>query len=314
MHEARDLKKVFIIGCPRSGTTWVQLLMAQHPEVATAPETQIFAYYLDHFQRQWRHEQEGPGSKHQGPVGLSRVLSPTEFDEMCGRTAGIVFDKIAQRNPNATVLAEKSPRHALQAEFIQRVFPDAYFLHVIRDPRDTAASLLAAGRSWAPWAPKNAIDAGRLWLQCVSAARRIKDSDRYLELRYESLSSAPGRELQAVFEWLGIPRDLAFCDQAVATCEINKLKKTSKEEGLPIPGEKNPKDFFRNGAVGGWKSELTRGEIRVIEYICREAMRGTGYDLMLNGRAAPLRLPLHDALQRVRESVDWQLQKLLQKV
>jgi hypothetical protein len=35
---------------------------------------------------------------------------------------------------------------------------------------------------------------------------------------------------------------------------------------------------------------------------------------MLNGRAAPLRLPLHDALQRVRESVDWQLQKLLQKV
>jgi hypothetical protein len=42
-------------------------------------------------------------------------------------------------------------------------------------------------------------------------------------------------------------------------------------------------------------------------------MQSAGYSLIAGGRRS-FRIPLHDALQRVRESVDWQLQKLLYRV
>ena len=306
-------KKLFIIGCPRSGTTWVQLLLARHPLVATAPETQIFAYYLDHFRRQWRHEHEGPGRKHQGGAGLSRLLSEDDFLALCGRTATHVLDKIAERSPGATVVAEKSPRHALEAEFIQRVFPEAYFLHVVRDPRDTAASLLAAGRSWAPWAPHNAVAAGRLWLNCVEGARRVAGSDRYKEVRYETLRANAVAEVRAIATWLGIEWDAAAIDEAVQACELSRLQKENGESELPLPGAKSPAGFFRKGAVGGWRDDLKRSDVRVVEQICAAFMQVFDYERVTNGRRS-LRIPLHDGIQRVRESVDWQLARLVRSV
>ncbi|HEY0304235.1 MAG TPA: sulfotransferase, partial [Longimicrobiales bacterium] len=124
-----NAKKLFIVGCPRSGTTWMQLLLAQHPSIATAPETQIFAYYLEPMRKQWAQERAGAGRN--GSAGLSRLLSDAEFEELCRTSAEFVLEKIRQRNPAAAVVAEKSPKHALQADFIQRLFPDAYFLHVV---------------------------------------------------------------------------------------------------------------------------------------------------------------------------------------
>jgi hypothetical protein len=311
--ERRPFRTLFVVGCPRSGTTWVQLLLARHPQVATAPETQIFAFYLDHFRRQWRWEHEGPGRKHQGQAGLSRLLSEDEFIELCALTAGRVLDKIAGRTPGAKVVVEKSPRHALEADFIQRVFPDAYFLHVVRDPRDTAASLLAAGRSWAPWAPRNAIAAARLWTSCVAGARRVSGTDRYLEVGYEALRSNAAGQLQAITRWLGIPQDHAACEETVRACELARLQKDAGNGQLPLPGEKSPTGFFRNGEVGSWRHELSRSDVRVIEQICGPLMASAGYQRAGDGRRS-LRIRVHDSIQLVREKIDWQLQKLVRTV
>jgi hypothetical protein len=306
-------RKLFIVGCPRSGTTWVQLLLAQHPAVATAPETQIFAYYLDHFRRQWLHEHEGPGRKHQGQAGLSRLLSEDEFIGLCRQTAAVVIEKIAARKPGAAVVAEKSPRHALEADFIQRVFPDAFFLHVIRDPRDAAASLRAAGASWAPWAPKSAIAAARLWNACVEGARGVQGSAQYREVRYETLQSDTVGELERILDWLGVPLERAACERAVHACELSRLQKETRGSTLPLPGEKSPTGFFRTGEVGGWRRELSASDVRVIEQICGELMTPLGYDVVAGGKRS-IRVPLHDAVQRVRESIDWRLQKLVRSV
>lgn len=309
---ASGCKKLFIVGCPRSGTTWVQLLLAQHPQVATAPETQIFAYYLDHFRRQWRHEHEGPGRKHQGQAGLSRLLSEGEFLELCRRAASYVLEKIAEQKPGASVVAEKSPKHALEAAFIRRVFPDAYFLHVVRDPRDTAVSLMAAGRSWADWAPRSAIAAGRMWRSCVQSAREVAGGERYREIRYESLQANGSRELRDLGEWLGIGWDAAAAEEAIRACELSQLRK-SADGKLPVPGEKSPEGFFRNGTVGNWQTDLTSSDVRVIEQICGDLMNIFGYETVAGGRKS-LRIPLHNGVQRVRESIDWQLEKLVRSI
>lgn len=313
--EETGYKKVFVVGCPRSGTTWVQLLLAQIDKVATAPETQIFAYYLAQFERQWRIEQQDPDSS-QGKAGLSRVLSEAEFEAVCRTSALAVLEKIRSSRPGSTVVVEKSPKHALHAEFIKKLFPDAYFLHVIRDPRDVAVSLKAAAGSWgASWAPRSAVAAARMWVDHVEQARRIADgAGTYCEVLYESIRSDSVAQLTGVIDWLGLDVDHDAIERAVAACEFKELRKLKGSDQMPLPGTKSPEGFFRKGEVGGWRTELSKSEVRAIEYIAGPLMRELGY-LSTNGRSvAPARVRLHDGLQRVRESIDWQLARLIQRL
>ena len=312
---SESYRTLFVVGCPRSGTTWVQLLLSRHPAVATAPETQIFAYYLDHFQRQWRHELSGAGRREQGSAGLSRLLSEADFEELCRLNARLVLDKIAGRRPGASLVVEKSPRHALHAEMIRRLFPDALFLHVVRDPRDTVASLMAAGRGWgAGWAPRNAIEGARWWREHVHAARRVREpAAGYREVRFEELVRAPVAQLQGILEWLGLPAETTFCEEAVAACELSKLREGADPKTMP--GERAPRDFFRKGAPGGWRGDLSRTDARIVEHVCAPLMQELGYAPVMGGNAArPLRIPLHDTLCRLREAVDWQLQRLSYRI
>lgn len=307
----------FVVGCPRSGTTWVQLLLSRHPQVATAPETQIFAYYLEHFRRQWRVEHEGSGRKHQGRAGLSRLLGEEEFDELCRVTAGYVLDRIAQGNPDAKIVLEKSPRHALHAAWIHGLFPEARFLHVLRDPRDTSVSIRAAARSWGgTWAPRGVVGAARLWVENVASARGAQlDSESYRELRYEDLQAATVDELGALFEWLELTTSRDQCRVIVEACGLEKLREADGT-ALPLPGERSPGGFFRRGSVGGWRDELARNEVEVVERICGSLMAQTGYqrETAAGGRMAVARIALHDALERTRAALDWRLSRLIRNI
>jgi hypothetical protein len=312
---AGDYTKLFVIGCPRSGTTWVQLLLSQHGAVATAPETQIFAYYLNHLERQWVLEHESADRQEQGRAGLSRVLSEEEFVELCRMGAQLVLEKIRSTRPGSAVVAEKSPKHALHAAFIQRVFPDAVFLHVIRDPRDTAASLLAASRSWGrDWAPANAVVAARMWVEHIEKARQVRSSSRYREVLYEQLKSDAVGELQRILEWLAVPAARAESEAAVAACGFRELQESKADGALPLPGSALPHGFFRRGEAGGWRAELPARDVRVIEHICGQLMEELGYERSTRNGAPPFRIAVHDGIQRVRESVDWQLARVLRRV
>jgi hypothetical protein len=308
-------KKLFIIGCPRSGTTWMQLLLAQHPDVATAPETQIFAYYLEPMRRQWRQELALGRS---GSAGLSRLLSEQQFEELCRINAEFVLERILARNPDAHLIAEKSPKHALQADFIQRLFPDAYFLHVVRDPRDAAASLIAASGGWgADWAPHHIVDAARMWNDHVRAARQARNErGQFLEVKYEDLLANTAGNLLAIHEWLGLSTSAQSCADAVAACDFSRLKgDNGKDANMPLPSSKSPKEFFRSGVAGSGLRDLSAGQILALEHICGDTMDELGYARVGKARSTTrLRIAAHDGLFRVREGVDWQLQRLLRRV
>lgn len=307
---------VFIVGCPRSGTTWLQLLLSRHPCVVTVPETQIFAFYLARLKKQWDYEHGADRVAAMGQAGLSRVLSQERFDGLCRKMAKSVLDTIAAQKPQATHLVEKSPSNALHASWIQRLFPKARFLHMIRDPRDTVASLLAANRTWgSDWTPNNPINAARKWCRHVRGAQRIgRDTPAvYREVRYEALSAAPARELEGVASWLGLSWDRRECEAVVEQHEFSKLKKEKDHEQLPIPAERSPAEFFRRGQVGGWADDLPRGHVKIVETVCAELMDELGYDPVTRG-SHPARVVVHDGLQRFREYVDWGLHKVLGRV
>lgn len=315
---------LFVLGAPRSGTTWVQLLLEKSPDVVTAPETQIFAYYLDHFRKQWKVEHTGPAAEHQGGAGLHRLLSEEEFLGLCAHSARYVLDRIWERDRSASVVLEKSPRHAIIADWIVEVFPDAHIVHVVRDPRDAAASIMEAGRSWGRgWAPTNPVDAGRLWKAHVEGARRAgRKTSRYREVTYEALRESAPTVLRDLLDWIGAPRDDDFCREAAEACSLDRLRRKAEADGasdsseeIPVPGGRSPEGFFGRGAVGGWGDRMSRSSAACVEAVCYELMQNLGYQPRLASSARPtLRILVHDVLARIRDSIDWQLQRLLRHV
>lgn len=306
-------KKVFVVGCPRSGTTWVQLLLAEHPNVVTAPETQIFAYYLDGFLAQWEREVKGGEDGSQGRAGLSQLLSDEDFDELCRSTAEQVLDRIAERDPDADVVVEKSPKHALHVEWIARLFPSAKFVHVLRDPRDAVSSIIEAGKSWGGgWAPVHPADASRMWKRNVAAARRgSKTIARYTEVRYEALKQNTEKEVHRLYKQLGLSADEDLCSGAVEACRIDRLRQKEERSDRPVPGTDTPDNFFRKGQAGGWRSELSNSHVRLVEMVCGDLMRDVGYEPeTVPTMLTRARLGLHDGIRRLRESLDWQLYRL----
>lgn len=77
MHKEKKKKLVFVIGCPRSGTTWVQIMLCQHPRVATSQETHLFSNYVRHMYQQWQAEKSATGELRS--VGLPTLLDEKEF-------------------------------------------------------------------------------------------------------------------------------------------------------------------------------------------------------------------------------------------
>src|SRR5438270_12024028 len=134
------MKHVFILGAQRSGTTWALALLRQHPQVAgIATETHLFNAYVQSLEARWDEHRRGGA-----PVGLPTYLSEEQFYALLRDFAARALDLIAQGRRDVALIAEKTPQNALAWRLILRLFPDAYFLHVVRDPRDTVCSLRAA--------------------------------------------------------------------------------------------------------------------------------------------------------------------------
>src|SRR5580693_4573293 len=84
-------KLAFIVGSPRSGTTWLQLLLSRSPAIATALETNLFTQFMRPMVEQWNHD------RITGQLtGLTKLLSDEEFRDLLRITSAFVFAKIAQ--------------------------------------------------------------------------------------------------------------------------------------------------------------------------------------------------------------------------
>lgn len=312
-NENHEFQKVFVVGCPRSGTTWVQLLLAEHDEVVTAPETHIFSFYLNRLRQHWEREHKRRGVSDQGKAGLSRLLSQVQFDDLCRSVALTVLNQISAKDPGAATVVEKSPQHATHVRWISSLFPDAHVVHVVRDPRDAVSSILSASVSWGKdWAPRHPIEAARMWKSHVAQARQGRDAaTRYSEVRYEDLKRDPVGQVDRLYRRLGLEASRSECRMAVESCRLERLQQDGQKSDRPVPGEHSPDGFFRKGQTGGWRDDLSSSTVRLVEFICRDPMVGLGYEPTLTGSTLPrARVRVHDGLQRVREAVDWQLERL----
>lgn len=311
---------VFVVGSPRSGTTWIQSLLDYHPGVATGRETHLFSGYLQPLADRWEFDAgraERIGSYYD--VGLPTVMERAEFTDLCRKFAGGVLSKIARREPGADVVLEKTPHHASHAELILETIPGARFIHMIRDPRAVVASLQEASRGWGHyWAPSGLIDCARLWKTAVEQGRRIGDlTDNYVEVHYESLHGDTPRKLAGLYSWLDLDAEREFSEEAAEACSLDRLQEEDRDGGKSESGEAlgptddAPDGFFREGATEGWRSDLRDDQIRLVEYLCSTEMEELGYAETERGYAlGPLRVAAKRLVERVRGALDWRLDRL----
>lgn len=298
---------ILIIGPPRSGTTWLQSMLSSCPGIVSVQETGLFSNYLSFLDKQWVFESQ---RKEERNVGLSNILTREEFLCLCRNFSENVFDKIADlksSEKNVQYILEKTPHNSFYIDFIIEMFPDAHIIHLVRDPRSVCASLQAASKGWGEaWAPSSSAGAARLWNKSSSTvvSSNVKNLIRVF---YEDLKVDANKEVEKIFNWLGISYNEESMIKIIEKNNFNNLKKTKKTSFNNVD---EPEGFFRSGKVDGWKNELTNTDVKIVEYICRDLMEEFGYDFFFSTENKPIRLKVRE----IMEGLDWRSSRLINKV
>lgn len=248
-----DKQFVFIIGAPRSGTTWLQAMLGAHPSVCTFGEMQLYNFYTLPWALAWNAQ-----IKFGDFNGLPTVWSEEELYQFLREFVDRVYGRVLDSKPTATIILDKHPGYSDGTEHINRLIPGAKFIHIIRDGRDVAASMLAAYRGWGKvWAAKDIETAASVWKGMVMGARDAgRYGDRYLEVRYEELLASGVTVLKRVFDFIGVQSELENIASIYSQHQFEKMKrKSTGTNGLLLPP-----GFFRKGRVGDWQEALTPTE------------------------------------------------------
>ncbi len=208
---------VFSFGARRSGTWWLQRIISAHPAVAAVPSESFFfsraiAPLLDCFQDI---DRDAPST---GRIYAERELLLDATRDFCDRIFGQFADRRTQR------IAERTPWHVEHLDLMNALYPDAYYIHIVRDGRDSARSL-----SSMDWFTGSLEDAAAEWRRSVLAARDAERPARFLEVRYEELMSEPASVIPVLYDFLDLRADDSVMEAALAEArvELNTDRRTS---------------------------------------------------------------------------------------
>ena len=294
------MKRMFIVGCPRSGTTWTALLLAQHPEVRVCQQVGA-VWAMETFWRWWAKGESRADHRYISSMvrfGLEDetprfepLLTRDEALRICRSIAEETYRNAAAGAERCRVVVDKTPENLRHPDLLAEVLPDAYFLHVIRDPRSTFVSHRHGAKELGATFPTDPAGGAQFWANDVRRGRRLGQLvSNYRELRYESLKENGPAELTGLLEWLGLTVDPAWVNAVLAKTSVEKLKQS---EGTPA-------NFFRVGKVGRWREELSSRELRTLEYFARDLMLELGYEPVhpASSRKPPA-LVMRDAARRL---------------
>jgi hypothetical protein len=189
LHERAE-RPIFIVGCQRSGTTLLRLMLDSHPRISCGPESGLLS------------DLAGLHGRNAGY--LRNYGLPDEYwDAKFAQFFDSIKTEYALSNGKAR-WADKTPKYALSLDYILRLFPTCQIIHMVRDGRDVVAS---HRDKWGYW---SAIKATVKWPRYVDAARSggaKLGSERYIEVRYEDLVRAPESTMRTLLEFLHEPWD-----------------------------------------------------------------------------------------------------------
>ncbi len=288
-----------LLGVRRSGTTLFRVMLDRHPDVAIPDESYFIPQLAD---------------RHRGGIDVDRFVddlrrlstlrdwgvTPDEVRARLrpglpvGEAIGAVYDAYAAKQGKSR-WGDKTPLYMQYLGLLERLFPDALFLHLIRDGRDAAVSFreMPAGVVTEGWAhPRSIGDFAAQWRTEIRAARKLGErvgSARYVELRYEDLVSDPSRELSRACAFAGLAYDPVMLSYAGE---------------VDVSAKPHQQSLARPPTVGlrDWRKELSPEDVAAFEAVAGDLLAELGYEVSLPeaaagpGLSARLRLARYAAL------------------
>lgn len=281
----------FVVGCPRSGTTLLAVMLDSHPLLAVPPETAFLGHVatLSGPAAALRRRFFDVVTSHRVMVSnwmdfgldreafLRRLGTIEPFTVAAGVQAFYAMYAESEGKPR---YGDKTPAYVFLMSAIAELLPQAHFVHVIRDPGDTALSLR---KTW--FAPSQDLRVlGEGWRRHVEAGRRASAVlPRYIEVRFEDLVLEPERELRRLCDFLALPWDPTMLDyRARGAARVARLqgrfawdRMISREErqGIHANLMREP-DIDR---LGVWRREMSATERRELEAAAGPMVRELGY-------------------------------------
>lgn len=292
MYPVPDIKKIaslpmfFILGRPRSGTTLLRTLFDAHPNVATPIECAFIMNMSQKYSKITNWSREDLLSFHEDVqkhikfdtwnIDIEKMKSDllhcqgeNTFQTVCK----VVYYDYVSLFPKEEIkwIGDKNPVYATYTPLMLRLFPDAKFIHLVRDPRDNIISLKNVDFE----GPFTALLAYR-WQHSARKLHYIKKKHptQFYTIRYEDLVREPERYYREMCDFLSIPYfDHVFDfykkqDEAFRQFKTDKLVKYHKSLFSPINTSK----------VDLWKTQLPDRDIRITEFVGGRWTKLYGYE------------------------------------
>lgn len=238
-------QRVFLVGCPRSGTTLLQSMLMSHPRIESFPESKFFVrgfggrwrwvvhetlrgWYLWYLLVRWLVENDYMTYEEASniPVSWSKARMIEVFRDMLDRLA---------MDSGKDIWVEKTPRHLQVVEAISEYLPDAKFIHIVRDGRAVSASMYKlAHTNPETWGQYQSLEAVvQRWNQCVHDTHQCVSEDHHVMVQYKRLVEAPEQELGSLAAFLEISYDSAMIEQFHREAQhVVKSHESWKEEAM----------------------------------------------------------------------------------
>ena len=274
---------VFIVGCPRSGTTLLRRMVSAHPQIVITPEA--------HWIPLWFEQRRGlmPDGL-VTPELVSELLAHKKFLFGLGREALMslagdgqpisyasfvtgIFDLYGKAR-GKTAVGNKTPDAARRIGTLHALWPEARFVHLIRDGRDVALSLMnwPSVRSKRPgtfstWNDDPVSTAALWWELNVRRGREAGEAlgpKLYRELRYESLVAHPGHECATLCEFLGLAYDEAM---------LNYHEAFRAKAGRQVVHDRQP----ITSGLRDWRAQMPPDDVERFEAVVGTLLDELGY-------------------------------------
>ena len=265
---------LLILGVRRSGTTLLRVMLDRHSELAVPDESYFVPQLADrHLRRvdpdEFVDDLRRLNTLAEWDVPLNKVRARLSPAMPIGAAIATVYAVYAEEQGKRR-WGDKTPMYMQNLRLLEKLFPDALFVHLIRDGRDAALSFLElpAGLVTKTWMhPRTPAEFACQWRTEVAAARRLgqRIGSRYLEVRYEELVGDVEGVLRRICDFARLGYEPAMADYA-GNVDVSAKPHQQRLREPPTKG------------VRDWHQQMSRADVAAFEHVAGDLLRKLGYE------------------------------------
>lgn len=291
INEIKNTPIIFILGYHRSGTTLLQSSLDAHPDIIAPPESQFIYMLYPYFGKitRWTAEhvrefvealfQEGFFAnlwlldKEQIIKELTSVIEYINYPLLCK----MIFYQMRKDKQKVLLLSDKNPIYCLFGRELLNIFPEARFIHIIRNPRDNVNSNIKRRNK------KNTFFIARQWLGYNSSVEKMKRKipDKFFTIIYEEMVQNAESTFTSLCNFLKLPYNKSMLSHQF-TASL-PLYETSKYYERIVREHQNLLKPINTSNIGKWEKEMSEYDRTITEIITANfAKKCYGYDISKN--------------------------------